>query len=103
MQFNVFGGKESATKGREREGEKEQKLVREDPRINLASELTRKGTCPLRFALLRFLRGPTGPSSGVAVAVAAGVLESGGKCHRTRKQLLRPGPSGPFGSRMPST
>jgi len=50
----------------------------------------------LRFALLRFLRGPTGrivrrTLRYVAVAVAAGMLRArSGKCHRTRKQLLRP-------------
>lgn len=53
-----------------------------------------RARAPLRFALLRFLRGPMGRiarRSCIAVVVAAGILRArGGKCHRTRKQLLRP-------------
>lgn len=88
-----------------------QERAREDPRINLASELTRKDTCPIETRPFcgfcgGALRGPTiAPTIALRCRVAAGMLRArDGKCHRTRKQLLRRparGPRGPLAAGCP--
>lgn len=87
----VYPNSIKETKEKERE---RKECAREDPKINLSSELTRKGTCPIEVRPSAVFAGPYGSLRAPMLHCCCrcrGHPESarGGKCHRTRKQLLR--------------
>lgn len=85
--------------------------AREEPRINLASELTRKGTCPIEVRPSAVFAGPYGShrASGVALRCrcccrCCGHAESAGRqvsSHPKTAALAGRGPRGPLAAGCP--